>query len=238
MLAAQSIQLGINDVVVAGGMESMSNAPKYIADARSVTLFLSFFSFFWNMSLSKDECGCFWTNYALINMVLNCIITQTEANVTLVGWSAQVNMVLNCTITHTEAKLGLIEQNVIWKQNGSDWGLVMKFGWTEAAELYYSGLVRLWTEWKKAQFLYVKSGTSLKYRFMQNKFGRKGSRFGHDTLVDGMLKDGLWDVYSDCAMGNCAELCADNHSVTREEQVEVALFSVLLKFIWDVSFLT
>lgn len=39
MLAAQSIQLGINDVVVAGGMESMSNAPKYIADARSVTLF-------------------------------------------------------------------------------------------------------------------------------------------------------------------------------------------------------
>jgi acetyl-CoA C-acetyltransferase len=80
MLAAQSIQLGINDVVVAGGMESMSNAPKYIADAR------------------------------------------------------------------------------------------------------------------------------------------KGSRFGHDTLVDGMLKDGLWDVYSDFAMGNCAELCADNHSVTREEQ--------------------
>ena len=73
---------------------------------------------------------------------------------------------------------------------------------------------------------------------MQNKFGRKGSRFGHDTLVDGMLKDGLWDVYSDCAMGNCAELCADNHSVTREEQVDAALFYVLLKFIRDVSFLT
>ncbi|KAF3325977.1 acetyl-CoA acetyltransferase, cytosolic 1-like protein [Carex littledalei] len=87
MLAAQSIQLGINDVVVAGGMESMSNAPKYIADAR------------------------------------------------------------------------------------------------------------------------------------------KGSRFGHDTLVDGMLKDGLWDVYSDCAMGNCAELCADNHSVTREEQDNFAIQS-------------
>ncbi|XP_057526952.1 acetyl-CoA acetyltransferase 2 [Amaranthus tricolor] len=80
MLAAQSIQLGINDVVVAGGMESMSNAPKYIAEAR------------------------------------------------------------------------------------------------------------------------------------------KGSRFGHDTLVDGMLKDGLWDVYNDCAMGVCAELCAENHAVTREDQ--------------------
>lgn len=59
---------------------------------------------------------------------------------------------------------------------------------------------------------------------MQNKFGRKGSRFGHDTLVDGMLKDGLWDVYNDCAMGNCAELCADNHSITREDQVHNAFF--------------
>ena len=34
MIAAQSIQLGANDVVVAGGMESMSNAPKYLAQAR------------------------------------------------------------------------------------------------------------------------------------------------------------------------------------------------------------
>ncbi|VAH24847.1 unnamed protein product [Triticum turgidum subsp. durum] len=47
---------------------------------------------------------------------------------------------------------------------------------------------------------------------------RKGSRFGHDSLVDGMLKDGLWDVYGDCAMGVCAELCADNHALTREDQ--------------------
>ncbi|XVF71719.1 hypothetical protein PTKIN_Ptkin12aG0062200 [Pterospermum kingtungense] len=80
MLAAQSIQLGINDVVVAGGMESMSNAPKYLAEAR------------------------------------------------------------------------------------------------------------------------------------------KGSRLGHDTLVDGMMKDGLWDVYNDCGMGNCAELCAEKHVITREDQ--------------------
>ncbi|KAF2288815.1 hypothetical protein GH714_014976 [Hevea brasiliensis] len=34
MLAAQTIQVGINDIVVAGGMESISNAPKYIAAAR------------------------------------------------------------------------------------------------------------------------------------------------------------------------------------------------------------
>ena len=34
MIAAQSIQFGVNDVVVAGGMESMSNAPKYLVESR------------------------------------------------------------------------------------------------------------------------------------------------------------------------------------------------------------
>jgi hypothetical protein len=34
-----------------------------------------------------------------------------------------------------------------------------------------------------------------------------------------MLKDGLWDVYNDFPMGMCAELCADQHSIPREEQV-------------------
>jgi acetyl-CoA C-acetyltransferase len=37
MLAAQSIQLGLNDVVVAGGMESMSNTPYYLTKARVLT---------------------------------------------------------------------------------------------------------------------------------------------------------------------------------------------------------
>lgn len=87
MLAAQSIQLGINDIVVAGGMESMSNAPKYLAEAR------------------------------------------------------------------------------------------------------------------------------------------KGSRLGHDTIVDGMLKDGLWDVYNDFGMGVCAEICADKHTITRDEQDSYAIGS-------------
>lgn len=48
---------------------------------------------------------------------------------------------------------------------------------------------------------------------------RIGSRLGHDTIVDGMLKDGLWDVYNDFGMGICAELCADQHMISREEQV-------------------
>ncbi|XP_039031405.1 acetyl-CoA acetyltransferase, cytosolic 1 isoform X1 [Hibiscus syriacus] len=105
MLAAQSIQLGINDVVVAGGMESMSNAPKYLAEARLIPF-----------SCSRFPC-C--VQFMISDQVLAC---------------------------------------------------------------------------------------------------RKGSRFGHDTLVDGMMKDGLWDVYNDCGMGSCAELCAEKHVISREEQ--------------------
>ncbi|KAK7281490.1 hypothetical protein RIF29_09539 [Crotalaria pallida] len=45
---------------------------------------------------------------------------------------------------------------------------------------------------------------------------KKGSRLGHDSLVDGMLKDGLWDVYKDVGMGVCVELCADNHAIPRD----------------------
>ncbi|KAI3985739.1 hypothetical protein MKX01_030653 [Papaver californicum] len=54
---------------------------------------------------------------------------------------------------------------------------------------------------------------------------RKGSRLGHDSIVDGMLKDGLWDVYNDFGMGVCAELCADQHSIAREEQDAYAIQS-------------
>ncbi|XP_021300847.1 acetyl-CoA acetyltransferase, cytosolic 1 isoform X1 [Herrania umbratica] len=113
MLAAQSIQLGMNDVVVAGGMESMSNAPKYLAEARSTPL-----------SHSGSPCCC-------IQVVIS-------------------DSVLAC---------------------------------------------------------------------------RKGSRLGHDTVVDGMLKDGLWDVYNDCGMGSCAELCAEKHVISREDQDNFAIQS-------------
>ncbi|GLU20623.1 hypothetical protein SLE2022_368130 [Rubroshorea leprosula] len=54
---------------------------------------------------------------------------------------------------------------------------------------------------------------------------RTGSRMGHDTIVDGMIKDGLWDVYNDFSMGVCAELCAVQHSITREEQDSYAIRS-------------
>jgi acetyl-CoA C-acetyltransferase len=46
---------------------------------------------------------------------------------------------------------------------------------------------------------------------------RGGYRLGHAQIFDSLIKDGLWDVYNDCHMGDCAELCADTYQLTREE---------------------
>lgn len=54
---------------------------------------------------------------------------------------------------------------------------------------------------------------------------RNGQKFGPTTLVDGMQKDGLVDAYSQEAMGTCADLCATDHSFTREDQDEFAVQS-------------
>jgi len=54
---------------------------------------------------------------------------------------------------------------------------------------------------------------------------RTGLRMGNGTLVDSMIKDGLWDPYKDTHMGNCAELCVSKYSFTREEQDAFALES-------------
>ncbi len=54
---------------------------------------------------------------------------------------------------------------------------------------------------------------------------RNGYRLGHGQLTDGLIKDGLWDVYKDFHMGNAGELCATEHKITREEQDEFAIES-------------
>jgi acetyl-CoA C-acetyltransferase len=47
---------------------------------------------------------------------------------------------------------------------------------------------------------------------------RTGMRMGDKTVVDSMVKDGLWDVYNDYHMGSAAELCARECNISREEQ--------------------
>lgn len=48
--------------------------------------------------------------------------------------------------------------------------------------------------------------------------GRQGFKMGHQELQDSMILDGLWDVYNDQHMGNCAELCSKEKGVSREQQ--------------------
>jgi len=54
---------------------------------------------------------------------------------------------------------------------------------------------------------------------------RWGNKYGDVTLVDGLAKDGLTDVYKNYAMGNAAELCARECNVSREAQDEFAIES-------------
>jgi acetyl-CoA C-acetyltransferase len=54
---------------------------------------------------------------------------------------------------------------------------------------------------------------------------RNGYRLGHGQITDGLVKDGLWDVYNDYHMGSAAELCAADCAISREEQDEFAISS-------------
>jgi acetyl-CoA C-acetyltransferase len=54
---------------------------------------------------------------------------------------------------------------------------------------------------------------------------RNGKKFGPGHLEDGMQKDGLVDAYQKEAMGTCADLCASEHKISREEQDEFAIES-------------
>ena len=54
---------------------------------------------------------------------------------------------------------------------------------------------------------------------------REGYRMGNGTLVDSLIKDGLWDVYNDFHMGAAAELCAEKFKISREEQDRFAIES-------------
>ncbi|MEY2829397.1 MAG: hypothetical protein RIQ33_1255 [Bacteroidota bacterium] len=54
---------------------------------------------------------------------------------------------------------------------------------------------------------------------------RNGYRMGNGTIIDGMIKDGLWDPYGNVHMGNCGEVCAKHYNFTREQQDAFAIES-------------
>ncbi len=68
----------------------------------------------------------------------------------------------------------------------------------------------------------MESMSNVPYYLHKHRFG---SKLGHAQTEDGILKDGLWDVYNDFHMGNAAEICAKECNISREQQDEFAISS-------------
>ena len=47
---------------------------------------------------------------------------------------------------------------------------------------------------------------------------RFGAKYGNGQMIDGLVRDGLWDPYHDYAMGNAADATAEHYGISREEQ--------------------
>jgi len=55
--------------------------------------------------------------------------------------------------------------------------------------------------------------------------GRTGYRYGHGELLDGLIKDGLWDAFDNHHMGSAGDHCAKSFGFTREDQDNFAIES-------------
>lgn len=61
----------------------------------------------------------------------------------------------------------------------------------------------------------MESMTNVPYYLPKARFG---ARMGDSVMIDGMVKDGLWDPYNEFHMGMCAEECATKHNISRADQ--------------------
>ncbi|MEQ8626827.1 acetyl-CoA C-acyltransferase [Ekhidna sp.] len=68
----------------------------------------------------------------------------------------------------------------------------------------------------------MESMSNVPYYIPKARFGYK---YGHGQMVDGLMHDGLWEVYNKFPMGNCAENTAKEMSISREAQDEYAINS-------------
>lgn len=57
------------------------------------------------------------------------------------------------------------------------------------------------------------------------KNSRTGTKLGNGTLIDGVVHDGLWDLYNNQHMGMCGEKCANDYNISRQDQDEYAIES-------------
>lgn len=68
----------------------------------------------------------------------------------------------------------------------------------------------------------MESMSNVPYYLPKERFGAK---YGHSKVEDGIVKDGLWDVYNDYLMGNAGDLCGRECNISREDQDEYAITS-------------
>ncbi|MEX2463742.1 MAG: acetyl-CoA C-acyltransferase, partial [Balneolaceae bacterium] len=68
----------------------------------------------------------------------------------------------------------------------------------------------------------MESMSNVPYYLKKQRFG---SKLGHTESLDGIITDGLWDVYNDYHMGNAGELCAKECNISREDQDSFAIES-------------
>ncbi len=68
----------------------------------------------------------------------------------------------------------------------------------------------------------MESMTNIPYYLPKARFGYK---YGKGALIDGLENDGLWEVYNQFAMGNCADNTAKEMNITREQQDQYAISS-------------
>lgn len=68
----------------------------------------------------------------------------------------------------------------------------------------------------------MESMSNVPYYLPKHRFG---SKMGNATAIDGMIHDGLWDVYNDYHMGNAGELCASECNISRKSQDDFAIES-------------
>ncbi|GAN11260.1 acetyl- acetyltransferase protein [Mucor ambiguus] len=68
----------------------------------------------------------------------------------------------------------------------------------------------------------MESMTNTPYYLPKQRFG---SVYGNTEVVDGVVKDGLYDIYNDYLMGVAAEECATEYGITREQQDDFAIES-------------
>lgn len=68
----------------------------------------------------------------------------------------------------------------------------------------------------------MESMTNIPYYIPKARYGYK---YGHGQLIDGLLQDGLWEVYNGFPMGNCADNTAREMKISREEQDSYAITS-------------